>query len=177
MDERQEPFLDASGADRDAQEIIPVQVRDQVRESIRRAAQSRDLAAEYKAIYHSEESYADPLNKPLRAAEGNSGWAGKLKLPPQHRTRPVVPLPANLSDNERLWAALAHGSTVITIAVGVATGGIATLFALLIPLGIYLAFRQRSEFVARHALQAFVAQVIGTVGLLFSWRPSWSPGW
>ena len=73
---------------------------------------------------------------------------------------------ANLTDEERTWAAIAHGSALLTLLVGLLTGGVATLFTLFIPLGIYIAFRNRSSFVANQALQAFALQVIGTVGWL-----------
>jgi uncharacterized Tic20 family protein len=73
---------------------------------------------------------------------------------------------ANLTEEERMWAAIAHGSAILTLLVGLLTGGVATLFTLFIPLGIYIAFRNRSSFVANQALQAFALQVIGTIGWL-----------
>ncbi len=73
---------------------------------------------------------------------------------------------ASLTDEERMWAAVAHGSAILTLLVGLLTGGLATLFTLFIPLGVYIAFRNRSAFVANQALQAFALQVIGTVGWL-----------
>ncbi len=71
---------------------------------------------------------------------------------------------APVTEDERMWAAIAHGSALLTLVVGLVTGGLATLFTLFIPLGIYFAYRQRSEYVAYAALQAFALQVIGTVG-------------
>jgi uncharacterized protein len=72
----------------------------------------------------------------------------------------------NVSEDERMWAAISHGSAVLTLILGMLTGGLATLFTLFIPLGIYFAYRQRSQYVAYAALQAFALQVIGTVGWL-----------
>ncbi len=66
--------------------------------------------------------------------------------------------------NERRWAALAHASTLLTAAVALPSFGAGTLVTIFIPLLIYLAFRNRSDYVAFHALQAFTIQLVGTVG-------------
>jgi len=71
---------------------------------------------------------------------------------------------APVTEDERMWAAIAHGSALLTLVVGLVTGGLATLFTLFIPLGIYFAYRQRSEYVSYAALQAFALQLVGTVG-------------
>lgn len=84
-------------------------------------------------------------------------------LPPK-RKRGFTVGKANVTEDERMWAAIAHGSALLTLIVGVLTGGMATLFTLFIPLGIYFAYRQRSEYVAYAALQAFALQILGTVG-------------
>ncbi len=62
---------------------------------------------------------------------------------------------------ERNWAAVAHASTLITVIVGLATFGLGSILLALIPLGIYLAFRDKSRYVAFHALQAVVMQLGG----------------
>ncbi len=74
-----------------------------------------------------------------------------------------VPVDA-LTEDERLWAALAHASFLITVLAGIATGGLAGLVMVFAPLLIYVGFRDRSRFVAYHALQAFAAQLMGTIG-------------
>jgi len=66
--------------------------------------------------------------------------------------------------NERRWAALAHASTLLTAAVALPSFGAGTLLTVFVPLLIYLAFRNRSDYVAFHALQAFTIQLVGTVG-------------
>jgi uncharacterized Tic20 family protein len=71
-----------------------------------------------------------------------------------------------VSDNEKLWAALAHASSLLTIGMLVATAGVGSLVTLIIPLAIYLVYREKSEFVAYHALQAFVAQAIASIGVM-----------
>jgi hypothetical protein len=64
---------------------------------------------------------------------------------------------------ERTWAALAHASVLLTFALGVSTGGLAVLATALAPLAIWLAFRDKSRFVAFHALQATVFQLAALV--------------
>jgi uncharacterized Tic20 family protein len=64
---------------------------------------------------------------------------------------------------ERNWAAMAHASTLLSIVAGLGTGGLGSLLLVLIPLGIYLAFRERSRFVAFHALQATTMQLGGLI--------------
>ena len=63
------------------------------------------------------------------------------------------------SSNERIWAALAHASVLLTFVLAVSTGGLAVILGALVPLVIWLAFRDRSRFVAFHAMQASVFQV------------------
>lgn len=69
-----------------------------------------------------------------------------------------------VSDDEKVWAAIAHGSVWITLAISVLSVGVLVPISIFIPLVIYFMFRKKSDFVAFHALQAFVVQLIGTVG-------------
>ncbi|MBN2302957.1 MAG: DUF4870 domain-containing protein, partial [Anaerolineae bacterium] len=74
--------------------------------------------------------------------------------------------PVSVDKSERKWAALAHGSTLLTALVAIGSAGSGALLTMFIPLLIYFAFRNRSEFVAFHALQAFTIQLVGTIGWL-----------
>jgi uncharacterized Tic20 family protein len=65
--------------------------------------------------------------------------------------------------NERNWAAIAHASTLLSIIVGLASAGLGSILMALIPLGIYLAYRDRSRYVAYHALQATTLQLAGLI--------------
>jgi uncharacterized Tic20 family protein len=69
-----------------------------------------------------------------------------------------------VTDDEKLWAAVAHGSVWITLVTSLFTGGFLAPASIFIPLVIYFMFRKRSDYVAFHALQAFVLQLLGTVG-------------
>jgi uncharacterized Tic20 family protein len=71
-----------------------------------------------------------------------------------------------VTDEERLWAAVAHGSVWITFITGFLTAGFSVPVSVFIPLVVYFMFRKRSDYVAFHALQAFVLQLIGTLGAL-----------
>jgi uncharacterized Tic20 family protein len=73
---------------------------------------------------------------------------------------------ADSLSNERTWAALAHASVLLTFALGLSTGGLAVIVAALVPLVIWLAFRDRSRFVAFHAMQATVFQLGSVVALI-----------
>ncbi len=76
----------------------------------------------------------------------------------------------NLTSSERNWAAIAHGSAVLTLIIAGITGSAAVWLGLLVPLAIYLGFYNRSEYVAFHALQALTFQaaaiILAFVGLL-----------
>ncbi len=67
------------------------------------------------------------------------------------------------TQDERNWAMLAHLTALLTVVVGVSTGGMGAVFALLVPLGLYLYFGGRSRYVAFHALQATVFQALGAI--------------
>lgn len=95
-------------------------------------------------------------------------------------TELAAPMKTGPTSNERIWAALAHASVLLTFALGVSTGGLAVIVAALVPLVIWLVFRDRSRFVAFHAMQATVFQlaalaawlgllVLGLVILLPAW--------
>lgn len=107
-----------------------------------------EIVREYEQRYYGtrEESEvsAAPIPSPVRAAAKSKRW--------------------DVDRNERRWAALAHASTLLTAAVALPSFGAGTLLTVFIPLLIYLAFRNRSDYVAFHALQAFTIQLVGTVG-------------
>jgi uncharacterized Tic20 family protein len=69
-----------------------------------------------------------------------------------------------VSDEEKTWAAVAHGSVWVTLIGGLISAGTIVPLSIFIPLVIYFMFRQKSDYVAFHALQAFVLQMIGTIG-------------
>jgi len=64
--------------------------------------------------------------------------------------------------DEWTTAALAHASVLVTFILAFA-GGVGALAGLLVPLAIYLSYRDRSRFIAFHALQSLAYQSLGIV--------------
>lgn len=100
-----------------------------------------------------EEDYVPPRRVPSSAT-----------VPAPQRSRPRSYSTLRVTDDERLWAAVAHISAWVTFLGGIATIGTIIPVSIFIPLIVYFLFRRKSDFVAFHALQAFVIQLIGTVG-------------
>lgn len=99
-----------------------------------------------------------------RKNDDSSMWerVRNFDLPPSHRyASRQAPRPTGNNDN--LWAAAAHGSAIVTLIAAISSGP-GLIFGLMIPLGIYLLFRNRSDYVAFHALQAFTFQTVCTIG-------------
>jgi uncharacterized Tic20 family protein len=71
-----------------------------------------------------------------------------------------------VSAEEKQWASLVHASAVTTFLFSLFSGGIGALLLPFIPLAVYYHQKDRSPFIARHALQAFMAQITGTLGVL-----------
>lgn len=74
---------------------------------------------------------------------------------PQPTYIPTPPLPLTPSD-ERTWAMLAHLSVLVNLFTAILGPVVAFI--------IYLVFRDRSRYVAYHALQSLVLQLIVWVG-------------
>lgn len=69
-----------------------------------------------------------------------------------------------ITSEERTWAALAHLSSLATLLLALGTLGLGGLLFVFAPLAIYLLYRDKSEYVAFHAMQAFVLQLVLSVG-------------
>jgi uncharacterized Tic20 family protein len=68
------------------------------------------------------------------------------------------------TSEERTWAAVAHISAIVTLLFGIPTGGLGGLLLVFVPFGIYLAFKDKSRYIAEQAAQAFALQVVATAG-------------
>ncbi|MBN1139633.1 MAG: DUF4870 domain-containing protein [Anaerolineae bacterium] len=71
-----------------------------------------------------------------------------------------------LTRDEMTWAALAHASILVTLAVGLATGGLGAIVGVVLPAIIWYAHRDKSEYVVDQARQATIFQLAGIAGLL-----------
>lgn len=136
---------------------IPSRIRDAMQDVKRRVSEelhnTRDIVDEYEQRYYGsrrrlEDSSAPPVQtvSPYKAKRAHD--------------------PAMVDANERKWAALAHASTLLTALVALGSAGAGVVLTMFVPLLIYFAFRNRSEFVAFHALQAFTIQLLGTIGFV-----------
>jgi uncharacterized Tic20 family protein len=101
---------------------------------------------------------------PVRDMTDRSGWrsSGQRKVKDRPRSYSTM----HVTDEERVWATVAHASVWITFLTGVLTAGFGVPLSVFVPLIIYFMFRNKSDFVTFHALQAFVIQLLGTVGAL-----------
>lgn len=81
----------------------------------------------------------------------------EVALPPPH---------LGLSREEMTWAAMAHGSILLTLLLGVLTGGLAAILGPIVPALIWYVYRDKSEYVVEQARQATVFQLVGLLGLL-----------
>lgn len=125
---------------------------------------SDEVVREYEEKYYGNSETSD---KRKRAEDLAGQVAGQVKERlSAYDWQPHAYEVSGLTDEEKLWAALAHASFVLTLGLSVISGGLGALLLVFAPLAIYLAFRDRSEFVARQAMQAFALQIIGTVGWL-----------
>ena len=109
-----------------------------------------------------EERYYGGASKNANGSNADSRTADRPTLRQREMPRSYSTL--RVSDDEKLWAAVAHGSVWITLLGGFISGGTVIPLSVFIPLIIYFLFRNKSDYVSFHALQAFVLTLIGTVG-------------
>jgi hypothetical protein len=88
--------------------------------------------------------------KPVEEAEG---------LPALSEEKPQMAL----TQNERTMAALAHASVVLTFVIALGSGGLGFLLGVLVPLFIWLAYKDKSAYVSFQALQATVFQAVSVI--------------
>jgi uncharacterized Tic20 family protein len=183
MDTQEKPTLpppEPLGTMPGTDEAIPVSVKENIRRNMEKAKREREEFAalmQERARLQAQDSLAQQEGRWRGQSNGTSGAnlphaysmsakrPFRIKLPRAHQ-RQTRPTPSVVTENERLWAMLAHASTLLTMAGVVFSGGLLSLLTIFIPLFIYLAYREKSVFVAHHALQAFAAQVVGTIGFI-----------
>ncbi|NDJ86354.1 MAG: DUF4870 domain-containing protein, partial [Chloroflexi bacterium] len=161
---------------------IQIPVRVKAKESTSPEDSFEQLRDEDEVVREYEERYYGPRQREgdpygqgaypegeLPPRKSKQSWqsywdtARDFRVPSSHRYASRAN-PHYVEDGERLWAMLAHASALLTV-IALFSSGVGVLFTLLIPLGIYLVYRRRSEFVAHHALQAFTMQTVCTIGV------------
>jgi uncharacterized Tic20 family protein len=85
--------------------------------------------------------------KPVQEAEG-------LPAPSEEKPQRA------LTQDERTMAALAHASVVLTFVIALGSGGLGGLLGVLVPLLIWLTYKEKSAYVSFQALQATVFQAV-----------------
>lgn len=115
---------------------------------------------------------------PWETRKLEAGAEAPSPRPRRAETRKLEPEPASreqglalsphlgLAREELIWAALAHASILVTVLVGVASGGIAAILGPIIPALIWYVHRDKSEYVVEQARQATIFQLAGIAGLL-----------
>ena len=102
-----------------------------------------------------EEALPNP--SPKKEAPAPKPKADKAKVEGSPVQSPMVHQPKPITPNEeRTWAMLAHLSVLLNLITGF-LGGIAAII-------IYFIYKDRSRFVAYHAMQAFIFQAITWIG-------------
>ncbi|MFQ5610538.1 MAG: DUF4870 domain-containing protein [Anaerolineae bacterium] len=81
--------------------------------------------------------------------------------PPETEQRPPLS-----KSSEKNLAMLAHGSILLTFLAGISTGGLGAVVAAFLPLVLWFFYRDRSRFVAFHAMQATLFQLAVLGGTL-----------
>jgi uncharacterized Tic20 family protein len=95
------------------------------------------------------------------------GETKKLDAEPEAPPMAVAVSPhLGLSYQELNWAAVAHASILITLLLGLVTGGVAVVLGPIIPGLIWYTHRNKSAYVAEQARQATIFQLAGIAALL-----------
>jgi uncharacterized Tic20 family protein len=115
-----------------------------------------------KAVTQKLEQGAEAPKPRSRRAETK-----KLAPEPEPKEESAVPAPyLGLTRQELSWAALAHASILVTVLLGMGTGGLGVIVGIAIPGIIWYVYRDKSEYVVDQARQATIFQVAGVVAFL-----------
>ncbi|MFC2029097.1 DUF4870 domain-containing protein [Chloroflexota bacterium] len=104
----------------------------------------------------------------LEAGEVTGSGPGDMADPFESEETRAVTTTAylGLTGDEVKWAALAHGSILVTLLLGIVSGGLVAIVGVAIPAAIWYLNRDKSDYVADQARQATVFQLAGFVALL-----------
>jgi len=118
--------------------------------------------------YETAPAVTQKLEGEGQAAKRRPTRAETRKLNPEPETTPsaVVPAPhLGLTRGETSWAAVAHASVLVTLVLGIASGGLAAILGPIIPALIWYTHRDKSRYVMEQARQATIFQLVGVIGL------------
>lgn len=109
------------------------------------------------------------LDSGVEAPKTRSRRAETRKLDPEPEGMSQALTPSTylgVTREEMIWAALAHASILLTLLLGLASGGIAAILGPIVPAIIWYVNRDKSDYVADQARQATIFQLAGFVALL-----------
>ncbi len=160
----------------------------EVRATIERAgiddAEAEEVVAEYESKYYGSGDKQAEQPKDVQPPRVEKPAAPPPPPPPPRAHKPAAPPPPPpaprpaeprravvkgeplSTEDERLWAMLSHASVPLTLVLSIFSAGVLLPIVIFAPLVIYFVYRDRSRFVAYHALQAFVMQLVATFGVL-----------
>ncbi len=95
-----------------------------------------------------------PRRVETRRLEGETSESALVAVPPAY---------LGLRREEMIWAALAHGSILLTMLLGIISGGLIIVIGPVVPALIWYTHRGKSEYVVDQARQATVFQLAGIV--------------
>lgn len=126
---------------------------------------------ENEAVEVSQATVAETrkLEPGAKAVEPKARRAETRKLDPEPEMMSQALTPSThlgLTREEMTWASLAHASILLTLLLGLATGGIAAILGPIVPAIIWYVYRDKSDYVADQARQATIFQLAGFVALL-----------
>src|SRR5512145_1198177 len=94
---------------------IPSRIRAVVDDVRERIQEERDVVKEYEERYHGRRRLETP------PVSDESGASEQVYVQPPKSKR--IYDPVSVSENERKWAAIAHGSSLLTALLGILSGG------------------------------------------------------
>lgn len=109
-----------------------------------------------------EERYYGSRANPAETADAPEADYTAPKPKPKPRSYSAY----DITDEERTWATVVHACVWLTALLSLLSVGFLFPVLIFVPLVIYFIQRKQSDYVAFHALQAFVLQLLGTVGAL-----------
>ena len=131
-------------------------------ERVGQSLEGNEKAARTPVVTRKLETGAEAGNARPRRAETVKLEADPAVMSGSTGSAPLL----GLSREEMNWAAAAHASILITLLLGIMTGGIAAILGPIVPALIWYAYRDKSRYVTEQARQATIFQLAGIVGLL-----------
>ena len=138
------------------------------------AEKGKELVEEEKVAEEPKRGETRILEPDAEAPKPRAKRAETKVLPPdpemEHKPVALEPVaPAShlgLTREEMNWAAVAHASILVTLLLGLLTGGVGAILGAIIPALIWYLYRDKSEYVTDQARQATIFQLAGFVALL-----------